>query len=151
MGEEYLFMILILTVLSMLVIANTFHIYKLTQQNITKKNLMDMQELNDIHPMIKELYQEAIVNGVFYIQNMIINDVIKMNNIDKWYNSNKDDILNLIKLVKKIGMKQYDKNKKMLKIPPSELSKLVALDLKTLIQEIEKIESLDDIQNVIRM
>jgi len=151
MGEEYLFMILILTVLSMLVIANTFHIYKLTQQNITKKNLMDMQEFNDIHPMIKELYQEAIVNGVFYIQNMIINDVIKMNNIDKWYNSNKDDILNLIKLVKKIGMKQYDKNKKMLKIPPSELSKLVALDLKTLIQEIEKIESLDDIQNVIRM
>jgi len=151
MGEEYLFMILILTVLSMLVIANTFHIYKLTQQNITNKNLMDMQEFNDIHPMIKELYQEAIVNGVFYIQNMIINDVIKMNNIDKWYNSNKDDILNLIKLVKKIGMKQYDKNKKMLKIPPSELSKLVALDLKTLIQEIEKIESLHDIQNVIRM
>ena len=150
MEEQYIFIILIITVLSMLVIANTYHIYKLTKISINKNSLMDMQEFNNMHPMIKELYKEAVVNGVFYIQNMIVNDIIKMNDIDKWYNSNKEDIFELIKLVKKIGIKQYDKNKKMLKIPPSELSRLVAMDIKTLIKEVEKIESLEGVDDILK-
>ena len=144
MEEEYIFMLLIITVLSMLVISNTYHIYKLTKISITKNSLMDMQEFNNMHPMLKELYKEAVANGVFYIKNMIINDIIKMNDIDKWYNSNKDDIIKLIKLIKKIGIKNYKDNKNTdSKISPSELSKLVSIDIKSLIERIKEIESID--------
>ncbi len=143
MEEQYIFFILIITVLSMLVIANTYHIYKLTKISITKNSLMDMQEFHNIHPMIKELYQEAVANGVFYIQNMIVNDIIKMNDIDKWYNSNKEDIFELIKLVKKIGIQNYKDNKSTeSKISPSELSKLVSIDIKSLIEKMKDIESI---------
>lgn len=141
--ELYILFILIITVLSILVIANTYHIYKLTKISITKNNLMDMQEFHNIHPMIKELYKEAVVNGVFYIQNMIVNDIIKMNDIDKWYNSNKEDIFELIKLVKKIGIKNYKDNKNTeSKISSSELSKLVSIDIRSLIEKMKDIESI---------
>lgn len=143
MEEQYIFIILIITVLSMLVIANTYHIYKLTKISITRNSLMDMQEFHNMHPMIKELYQEAVANGVFYIQNMIVNDIIKMNDIDKWYNSNKEDIFELIKLVKKVGIKNYKDNKSTeSKISPSELSKLVSIDIKSLIEKVKDIESI---------
>ena len=143
MEEQYIFIILIITVLSMLVIANTYHIYKLTKISINKNSLMDMQEFHNMHPMIKELYQEAVANGVFYIQNMIVNDIIKMNDIDKWYDSNKEDIFKLIKLVKKIGIKNYKDNKSTeSKISPDELSKLVSIDIKSLIEKVKDIESI---------
>jgi hypothetical protein len=100
--------------------------------------LMEMREFKDMHPLIKELYKEAVVNGVFYMQNMIVNDIIKMNNIDKWYNSNRDDLLELIKLVKEIGKKEYSKNKDNLKMSPANRSMLYALDIKALNKELKK-------------
>ena len=108
-----------------------------------------MQEFADLHPMIKELYKEAVVNGVHYIQNMIITDIIKMNDIDKWYNSNKADIKELIRLVKEIDMKRHkDKN---LKISSSEMSKLITMDIKSIItymKEKNKYDE-DDINDVV--
>ena len=74
---------------------------------------------------------------------MIVNDIIKMNDIDKWYDSNKEDIFKLIKLVKKIGIKNYKDNKSTeSKISPDELSKLVSIDIKSLIEKVKDIESI---------
>lgn len=149
MDETYLLLFAIVGVLSLLVITNTYHIYKLTKIETTTYNLMDMQEFADLHPMIKELYKEAVVNGVHYIQNMIITDIIKMNDIDKWYNSNKADIKELIRLVKEIDMKRHkDKN---LKISSSEMSKLITMDIKSIItymKEKSKYDE-DDINDVV--
>jgi hypothetical protein len=134
---HYLFLFMFF-VLSLLVFTNTYNIYRLTKKETQEKNLMDMQEFKDIHPLIKELYKEAVVNGVFYIQNMIVNDIIKMNNIDKWYNSNREDLLELIQVIKDKVNVQYLKDNKYLTISSSDLSKLHALDIKGLIKELKK-------------
>lgn len=134
---HYLFLFMFF-VLSLLVFTNTYNIYRLTKKETQEKNLMDMQEFKDIHPLIKELYKEAVVNGVFYIQNMIVNDIIKMNDIDKWYNSNREDLLELIQVIKDKVNVQYLKDNKYLTISSSDLSKLHALDIKGLIKELKK-------------
>jgi hypothetical protein len=136
--ELYYLFLFMFFVLTMLVFTNTYNIYRLTKIEHKENNLMDMQEFKDIHPLIKELYKEAVVNGVFYIQNMIVNDIIKMNDIDKWYNSNREDLLELIQVIKDKVNVQYLKDNKYLKISSSDLSKLHALDIKGLIKELKK-------------
>lgn len=140
--ELYYFFLFMFVVLTLLVFTNTYNIYRLTKIGHKEMTLMEMREFKDMHPLIKELYKEAVVNGVFYMQNMIVNDIIKMNDIDKWYNSNREDLLELIKLVKEIGKKNYEKNKKTdTHIPTNELSKIVSLNIPELISNIKDIES----------
>tara|TARA_Y100000389_G_scaffold200343_1_gene240569 strand:+ start:1562 stop:2095 length:534 start_codon:yes stop_codon:yes gene_type:complete len=140
--ELYYLFLFMFVVLTLLVFTNTYNIYRLTKIGHKEMTLMEMREFKDMHPLIKELYKEAVVNGVFYMQNMIVNDIIKMNDIDKWYNSNREDLLELIKLVKEIGKKNYEKNKKThTHIPTNELSKLVSLNIPELISNIKDIES----------
>ena len=137
--ELYYLFLFMFVVLTLLVFTNTYNIYRLTKVEHKEYTLMEMQEFKDMHPLIKELYKETVMNGVFYMQNMIINDIIKMNDIDKWYNSNREDLLELIKLVKQIGEKEYtEKVKDNLKITPTEMSRLYAMDIKALNKELKK-------------
>lgn len=133
MEQETTILIMILFIffiMMLLVFTNTYNIYRLTKVNEDRNNLMEMQEFSNIHPMIKELYKETVVNGVLFIQNMLINDVIKMNKIDKWYNANREDILELISVIKEIGKKQYDSKKNSFKLPAASIKKLFDLDIK---------------------
>lgn len=144
--ELYYLFLFMFFVLTMLVLTNTYNIYRLTKIENKENNLMDMQEFKDIHPLIKELYKEAVVNGVFYIQNMIVNDIIKMNDIDKWYNSNREDLMELIKLVKNIGKKNYQNNKEDdVKIESDKLSKLVSLNIPELIDNIKNSDKISTV------
>lgn len=144
--ELYYLFLFMFFVLTMLVLTNTYNIYRLTKIEHKENNLMDMQEFKDIHPLIKELYTEAVVNGVFYIQNMIVNDIIKMNDIDKWYNSNREDLMELIKLVKNIGKKNYQNNKEDdVKIDSDKLSKLVSLNIPELINNIKNSDKINTV------
>jgi hypothetical protein len=94
---------------------------------------MDMAEFDNLHPMLKELYHEAVVNNVLFIQNIMINDIIKTNNIDKWYNANKKDILNLINLMKEYRKEEVKNNKSSFVLEPDQLSKLYSYDIKELV------------------
>ena len=143
MESLYLFFILIIIVMALLIMLNTYNVYRITKLDFAKQNLLDMQEFSDLHPMIKELYKEAIVNGVFYIQNMIVNDIIKMNDIDKWYNANKQDIIKLIKIVKQKGQNKYDSTES--NIPASSLSKLTSLNIPDLITTIKNTSTFDEV------
>ena len=144
MESLYLFFILIIIVMALLIMLNTYNVYRITKLDFAKQNLLDMQEFNDVHPMIKELYKEAIVNGVFYIQNLIVKDIIEMNDIDKWYNANKEDLLKLIKVIKQKGENKYESSEATL--PPNILSKLNSLDIPELI---DTIKDANDFQSVI--
>jgi hypothetical protein len=61
---------------------------------------MDLVEFDDVHPMLKELYQEAIIKGIIPFYSNMLNELIKTNDIDKWYNANKKDIMELIKTLR---------------------------------------------------
>lgn len=138
-----MFFILIVIVLSLLVVMNTYNMYRLTNLEFAKQSLMDMQEFSNIHPMIKELYKEAVVNGFFFLQNMIVTDIIKMNDIDKWYNANRKDILELIKVIKDKSSESYKKNKHLLKLQSSELAKLNSYNIKELTNYIKNLDEVD--------
>lgn len=138
-----MFFILIVIVLSLLVVMNTYNMYRLTNLEFAKQSLMDMQEFSNIHPMIKELYKEAVVNGLFFLQNMIVTDIIKMNDIDKWYNANRKDILELIKVIKEKSSESYKKNKHLLKLQSSELAKLNSYNIKELTNYIKNLDEID--------
>jgi hypothetical protein len=124
---------LLFVILSLLVIANTYNIYRLSNIDYKKRSLMDMSEFDDLHPMLKELYQEAVVNGVFVIQNIMLNDIVKMNNIDKWYNANKKDVFELIEVIKEYGKAEIVNNKNAMTIDPHILSKFYSFDIKKLV------------------
>jgi hypothetical protein len=147
MGQETTMLIMILFIffiMTLLVFTNTYNIYRLTKVNEERNNLMEMQEFSDIHPMIKELYKETIVNGVLFMQNMLINDVIKMNKIDKWYNANREDLLALITVIKEIGKKQYDSKKKTFKLPAASMKKLFDLDIKKITKVLKEFNDTRD-------
>ena len=142
MESIYIFFILIIVVMSALVMLNTYNVYRLTNVEYKKQNLLDMQEFTDLHPMIKELYKESIVNGMFYLQNMIVNDVIQMNDIDKWYNANRSDLLELIKVVKEKGTKYYNENgSNNLRLEPSTIAKLTSLDIPALTKQLKEMDN----------
>jgi hypothetical protein len=130
----YVFIIIII-VLSLLVISNTYNIYTLSKKEFQMRSLIDLKEFDTIHPMIKELYHEAIVNGVFFLHNIIVNDVIKMNDIDKWYNTNKTDLFELIESVRELGKISIEQRNK--KLDSSYLSNLFNLDIPELTTKIK--------------
>jgi hypothetical protein len=139
----YVFIIIII-VLSLLVISNTYNIYTLSKKEFQMRSLIDLKEFDTIHPMIKELYHEAIVNGVFFLHNIIVNDVIKMNDIDKWYNSNKTDLFELIESVRELGKISIEQRNK--KLDSSYLSNLFNLDIPELTTKIKALSDSPDLK-----
>jgi hypothetical protein len=108
------------------------------------RSLIDLKEFDTIHPMIKELYHEAIVNGVFFLHNIIVNDVIKMNDIDKWYNTNKTDLFELIESVRELGKISIEQRNK--KLDSSYLSNLFNLDIPELTTKIKALSDSPDLK-----
>jgi hypothetical protein len=139
----YVFIIIII-VLSLLVISNTYNIYTLSKKEFQMRSLIDLKEFDTIHPMIKELYHEAIVNGVFFLHNIIVNDVIKMNDIDKWYNTNKTDLFELIESVRELGKISIEQRNK--KLDSSYLSNLFNLDIPELTTKIKALSDSPDLK-----
>jgi len=144
----YVFIIIII-VLSLLVISNTYNIYTLSKKEFQMRSLIDLKEFDTIHPMIKELYHEAIVNGVFFLHNIIVNDVIKMNDIDKWYNSNKTDLFELIESVRELGKISIEQRNK--KLDSSYLSNLFNLDIPELTTKIKALSDSPDLEEVMEV
>jgi hypothetical protein len=144
----YVFIIIII-VLSLLVISNTYNIYTLSKKEFQMRSLIDLKEFDTIHPMIKELYHEAIVNGVFFLHNIIVNDVIKMNDIDKWYNTNKTDLFELIESVRELGKISIEQRNK--KLDSSYLSNLFNLDIPELTTKIKALSDSPDLEEVMEV
>jgi hypothetical protein len=144
----YVFIIIII-VLSLLVISNTYNIYTLSKKEFQMRSLIDLKEFDTIHPMIKELYHEAIVNGVFFLHNIIVNDVIKMNDIDKWYNTNKTDLFELIESVRELGKISIEQRNN--KLDSSYLSNLFNLDIPELTTKIKALSDSPDLEEVMEV
>ena len=111
MNEHILYLSLFL-VLALLVTSNTYNLYRLSTRDFATFNLMDMQEMSSLHPIIKEIYREAVVKGFRPLQNKIINDFLYVNNADEWYKTNKTDLIELLDTLKSISYKEYNLKEK---------------------------------------
>lgn len=118
--------------LSLLVFLNTYNIFKLSRSHLKQPSIIDLQEFNDLHPMIKELYTQAVLKGFVPLQMKIINDIIYENNIDRWYDMNRTDLLDLLNTIKSISNDAYDKHKDetIPKLDPFTKKRLYKLDFK---------------------
>lgn len=128
----------IFVVLSLLVISNTYNIYRLTNIDFAKRSLMDLQEFDGLHPMLKEMYNEQILKGILKMNSTTSNDYVKSNNLDKWYNANKSELMELSKLfwqANRLQMKNNDSYTENIKIETSDLAKMTAIDLKDMIEK----------------
>jgi hypothetical protein len=99
----------IFVVLTVLVVLNSYNVYRLNKKN-DYLTIVDLKEFEKLHPIIKELYVNAIVEGAFPYAFEQLNKFIKINNIDKWYYENENEINKLIETYKKVLNSQSFKN-----------------------------------------
>ena len=135
MQELNYLLVFTFTTLSLLVFLNTYNIFKLSRSHLKQPSLIDLQEFNNLHPIIKELYTESVLKGIIPLQMKIINDIIYENNLDRWYNTNRKDLLDLLNTVRSISKEAYDKYKNKKGVPKMNAltkKKMYALDFKEL-------------------
>ena len=66
---------------------------------------MDLTEFDNVHPMLKEIYQEIVLKGYLPLFVELVNEFLTTNDIDKWYKVHKIYIKDIIKYSKLISKK----------------------------------------------
>jgi hypothetical protein len=127
----------ILIVMLFMILLNSYNVYKLNTKHLTTINLSDLEEMKDLHPLIKELYKLTIVNGFFPLANKLINDFIIVNKIDKWIEYNRADLLELIDLLTLSAEKEAIKHAN-LKLDSTIKKNMYDIDLKQIITDLKK-------------
>lgn len=135
MIAEQLMIRIILTVMLIMILVNSYNVYRVNTRN--KINLLDLDEMRDLHPLLKELYSLVVVNGLFPLQNKIINDFMITNNIDKWIEKNKEDITELVDVLKQLADKEA-KNALDLKMDSKFKKQMYDLDFKKIVEDLKK-------------
>lgn len=139
MITEPLFVRLILIVMLFMILLNSYNVYKINTKQLTTINLSDLEEMKDLHPLIKELYTITVVNGFFPLTHKLINDFIIFNNIDKWIEYNREDLLELIYLLKLSAEKEAIKlDKANMKLDKTLKKKMYDINLKQIITDLKK-------------
>jgi hypothetical protein len=136
MIAEQLMIRIILTVMLIMILVNSYNVYRVNSRN--KLNLSDLEEMTDLHPLLKELYSLVVVNGWFPLQNKIINDFIITNNIDKWLEKNREDITELIDVLKQLADKEAKNAVKDLKMDSALKKQMYDLDLKQIVSDFKE-------------
>mgnify|MGYP001226653334 FL=1 len=94
MNLELIYLIMFLLIIS-LVLINSYSIFKLSKE-IKKTSLIELDEFNDIHPMMKDLYFEVILHGILPYKHKQVADFLKKHNFDQWYDKNRTHLLKII-------------------------------------------------------
>lgn len=136
MIAEQLMIRIILIVMLIMILVNSYNVYRVNSRS--KYNLTDLEEMRSLHPLVKELYELVIVNGLFPLKHKIINDFIITNNIDKWIEKNKEDIVELIDVLKQLGDKEAKNVFKDFKIDSAMKKKMYDLDLKQIVSDLKE-------------
>jgi hypothetical protein len=136
MIAEQLMIRIILIVMLIMILVNSYNVYRVNSRN--KFNLLDLEEMKDLHPLLKELYSLVFVNGLFPLQNKMINDFMIMNNVDKWIEKNKEDITELIDVLKQLADKEAKNNINLLKMDSKMKKQMYDLDFKQIVEDLKK-------------
>ena len=136
MIAEQLMIRIILTVMLIMILVNSYNVYRVNSRS--KYNFTDLEEMRSLHPLVKELYELVIVNGFFPLKHKIINDFIITNNIDKWIEKNKEDIVELIDVLKQLADKEAKNVFKDFKMDSAMKKQMYDLDLKQIVSDLKE-------------
>ena len=79
MNLDLIYLIMFLLIIA-LVLMNSYSIFKLSKE-IKKTSLIELDEFKDIHPLMKDLYFEIILNGILPIKHKQIAAFLKKHNL----------------------------------------------------------------------
>jgi hypothetical protein len=128
--------VIVLFTLTLLVSLNTWYIYNL-RDNKNTLQIVDLKEFEKLDPEIKELYTKIVVEYSFPEFFSYLDNFIKINGLDNWYNNNKDDIFDLIETLKEIGDKKFPDDKEF-ELPRETLTKIFNYDIKKINSDLRK-------------
>jgi hypothetical protein len=98
--------VVLLLLISILVLINSYYINKLTKRNINTSTLIEHKEFVHLKPIIKKFYDILVVDKIVPLLNTELQTFIEENALDKYYLANKDKpefdvLLNRIVLILK--------------------------------------------------
>ena len=82
--------VILLLLISVLVLINSYHINKLSKVNINTMTLLEHKEFSNLKPIVKTFYDIFVVNKVVPFLNEEFQLFIEENALDKYYLANKD-------------------------------------------------------------
>lgn len=137
MITEQILIRIIMVVVLIMILFNSYNVYRLSLKTEKQMNITNLEEMKDLHPLIKELYKYVFINGLFPLKHKIINDFIITNKIDKWIEQNKSDIIELIAVLKEFSEKKLKENIN-LEMDTIMKKRMYDLDIKQITSDIKK-------------